>query len=141
MTEEPPAHHLSIDADLRDLDASKDAWVKADYDERLRLLETLRVNLVRLADRWVQAAASAKGLPEDSPLVGEEWTSGPWATVETIQHLTGTLTALRDGTDPLQGARVRTRSDGQVIVQVHPANHWEKLLISGCESEVWMEPG
>ena len=61
--------------------------------------------------------------------------------METIQHLTGTLTALRDGTDPLQGARVRTRSDGQVIVQVHPANHWEKLLISGCESEVWMEPG
>lgn len=143
MQEEQSAQtsHPDIDQALRDLSARKDAWVQADYGERLRLLETLRVNLIRLAEAWVQAATAAKGIPADSPLAGEEWTSGPWSTVETIQHLTGTLTALRDGTDPLQGARVRTRRDGQVIVQVHPSSHWEKLLISGCESEVWMEPG
>jgi aldehyde dehydrogenase (NAD(P)+) len=130
-----------IDAALRDLDASKDAWVEADYDERLRLLETLRVSIARMAAQWVKAALQAKGIPADSPIAGEEWTSGPWAFVEGVQHLKGTLTALRDGTDPLQGARVRSRRDGQVVVQVHPANHWEKLLVSGVEADIWMEPG
>jgi len=143
LEEEQPApvNTQAIDSALSELDAHKDAWAQASIDDRLRLLETLRVNLVRVAERWVGAAVKAKGIPEGSPLAGEEWTSGPWAFVEGVQHLKGTLAALRDGSDPLQGARVRTRPDGQVVVQVHPANHWESLLVNGVSAEVWMEPG
>lgn len=142
-TEEQPTsvNTQAIDRALEDLDARKDAWVRASFDERIRLLETLRVNIARLADRWVSAAVDAKGIGQGSSLAGEEWTSGPWALVEGVQTLKGTLAALRDGTDPLQGAQVRARKDGQVVVQVHPCNHWEKLLVNGVSAEVWMQPG
>lgn len=129
----------TLDQHLEDLAAGKDAWLAATFDERLTLLESLRANTDRLSTRWVEAALKAKRIPTDSSLAGEEWTSGPWALMEGIQHLTGTLKTARDGGDPLQGSRVRTRPNGQVVVQVHPANVWEKLLISGVEAEVWMQ--
>ncbi|MEM6995645.1 MAG: aldehyde dehydrogenase family protein [Myxococcota bacterium] len=130
----------TIDRHLAALDEHKDAWLNATFDTRLALLESLRANTARLAQRWVDAAVKAKGIDPGSPIAGEEWTSGPWALLEGIQHLTGTIKALRDGADLLQGATVRTRPDGQVVVRVHPANHWEKLLISGVEADVWMQP-
>lgn len=130
----------TLDQHLESLAANKDAWVTATFDERLKLLESLRVNTDRLAAKWVAAALGAKRIPTESSLAGEEWTSGPWALMEGIQHLTGTLKTARDDGDPLQGSRVRTRADGQVVVQVHPANVWERLLISGVEADVWMEP-
>lgn len=143
LTEETPAalNPTAVDRAVREVHATKDAWAAASLDERIRLLETLRVNTVRVAENWVAAAVRAKGIPQDSPIVGEEWMSGPWALLEGIQTLKGTLETLRDGGDLLQGARVRTRPTGQVVVQVHPANHWEKLLISGVEAEVWMQDG
>ncbi len=131
----------TLDRRLDALDESKAAWLEATLSERLELLESLRVNTDKLAAQWVQAALKAKGIASDSPIAGEEWTSGPWALMEGIQHLIGTLQALRDGDDLLQGSSVRTRPNGQVVVRVHPANIWEKLLLSGVEAEVWMEPG
>lgn len=130
----------TLDRRLDTLDEGKEAWLAATLSERLRLLESLRVNTDKLAAQWVEAALAAKGIAPDSPIAGEEWTSGPWALMEGIVHLTGTLQALRDGTDLLQGSSVRTRANGQVVVRVHPANIWEKLLLSGVEAEVWMEP-
>ncbi len=130
----------AIDRQVAELVDRKDAWLEASLDDQIRLLETLRVNTDRLAETWVEAAVKAKHIALPS-LAGEEWTSGPWALMEGIQHLRGTLEALRDDADLLQGSRVRTRPGGQVVVQVHPANVWERLLISGVEADVWMEPG
>ncbi len=130
----------TLDQRLQTLDEHKQAWLDATLSHRLRLLESLRDNTDRLSAQWVEAALKAKGIAPGSPIAGEEWTSGPWALMEGVQHLTGTLQALRDGSDPLQGARVRTRANGQVVVRVHPANIWEKLLLSGVEAEVWMDP-
>ena len=143
LTEEQPAvlDPTRVDTAVREVHATKDAWATAPTEERIALLETLRVHTLRVAEAWVAAAVEAKGIPADSPLTGEEWMSGPWALLEGIQTMKGTLEAWRDGADLLQGARVRTRADGQVAVQVHPANHWEKLLLSGVTAEVWMEAG
>lgn len=135
-----PLDPEAVDHAVREVAERKDAWAAAPTSERIALLETVRVGTVRVAEAWVAAAREAKGIPAGSPLVGEEWVSGPWATLEGVMTLKGTLTALEQGGDPLQGARVRERADGQTIVQVHPANIWEKLLISGVEAEVWMEP-
>ena len=131
--------HASMNDALARLAKHKDAWAKTDFARRLELLESLRAATDRHASQWVDAAARAKGVV-GTPWVGEEWVSGPWALLESVQHLTGTLKTLRDDGDPLQGSPVRTRADGQVVVQVHPANHWERLLISGVEADVWMQP-
>jgi aldehyde dehydrogenase (NAD(P)+) len=36
---------------------------------------------------------------------------------------------------------VRTRPDGQLVVEVFPQSAYDKLLLSGIRAEVWMEPG
>ena len=130
-----------VDTAVREVHAAKDAWATASLDERIELLETLRVNTLRVAEDWVAAAVRAKGIPVGAPVSGEEWVSGPWALMEGIQTMKGTLQALKDGRDIVQGGRVRTRPDGQLVVQVHPASHWEQLLLSGVTAEVWMERG
>ncbi|MEL6341745.1 MAG: aldehyde dehydrogenase family protein [Myxococcota bacterium] len=142
MTEEqhPPTTTDDLDRVVSELAEQKTTWMQSTLDERIQLLESLRVNTARLAEGWVDLAIKAKQLPEDSPLVGEEWTSGPWALLEGIQHLKGTLETLKAGGDPMQGATLRARADGQVIARVHPANRWEQLLINGVEAEVWMDP-
>ena len=129
-----------IDQSLRVLNDRKGPWVDLSIDDRISLLEGLLGETDRLADRWVDAACEAKGLAPDSPLAGEEWMSGPWAFLEQVEHLIGTLEALGNGTDPLQGVPVRTRPDGQVVVPVHPADPYEKVLLHGVEADVWMQP-
>ena len=53
----------------------------------------------------------------------------------------GTLTRLSTGADPLEGVRIRTRPDGQVVAGVFPANAYDRLLLNGYELDVWMQPG
>ena len=45
--------------------------------ERIQLLGQTKDEVWAVADKWVDAAASAKQIPVESPLVGEEWLSGP----------------------------------------------------------------
>jgi hypothetical protein len=88
----------------------------------------------------VAAAARAKGLPPDSPWVGEEWLSGPYSVLHALAALERTFVALAAGRSPLPGGRrIRTRPDGQVVVEVFPANGWDRLLVSGVRAEVWMD--
>jgi aldehyde dehydrogenase (NAD(P)+) len=133
--------HRAIDAALDELAAHADRWAAMPIPRMLQLLDTVRAATDRVAARWVEAATRAKGIPEGSPLVGEEWSSGPWALLAGVDHLSRTLRALHEGTDPLQGAKVRQRPDGQVIVEVHPADVFEDLLLNGVRAEVWMQPG
>ena len=119
----------AIDTALRELDGRKEVWRQTSIDERLALLDTLRVNTDREAQRWVDAAVEAKGIPKGSPLEGEEWMSGPLSLLIAVDHLGRTLRALRDGKDVLQGSPVRTRPDGQVVVRVFPGDRFESLLM------------
>ena len=85
MLHEDPSNALDtteVDAAVREVHAAKDAWATASLDERMELLETLRVNTLRVADDWVAAAVAAKGIPVGAPVSGEEWASGPWALME-----------------------------------------------------------
>ena len=45
------------------------------------------------------------------------------------------------GRPALPDGAVRTRADGQVVVDVFPATAYDALLLSGIQGEVWMEPG
>jgi len=130
-----------IDDALEALEQHKDEWAKLTISEIVDLLDTIRVNTDAHAERWVKDAIRAKGIPEGSPIVGEEWASGPWALVAGVDHLSRTLKALADGKDPLKGAKVRARPDGQTIVKVHPADIFEDLLLNGVTAEVWMQEG
>jgi aldehyde dehydrogenase (NAD(P)+) len=93
------------------------------------------------ATAWVQAASKVKGLPADSPLVGEEWLSGPYAVLTAVRALADSLLALEAGRSPVDGFRMNTAPGGRVSVEVLPHNIFDKLLLNGFTAEVWMLPG
>ena len=131
-----------LDSDLATLAAHKDEWARLPVPEKIRLLRAVRAGVARVADRWVAAAVRAKGIPAGSPWEGEEWLSGPYSLLFGIAALERTLERLARGASPVPSAgAVRTRPDGQVVVDVFPADTFDRILHSGVRAEVWMEPG
>jgi len=89
----------------------------------------------------VEIARGIKGLPEGSPLVGEEWISGPWAVLSFTGALAETLEKLENGSDVLDGLRFDKAPGNRVAIRVSPHGTFDQLLFSGFRTEVWLRPG
>lgn len=66
-----------IDQALEDLVEGEKTWASLSLAARRGLLDAVRALTVRHATEWVDAAVGIKQLDPASPLVGEEWMSGP----------------------------------------------------------------
>jgi aldehyde dehydrogenase (NAD(P)+) len=130
-----------IDAALARLDEGKDVWARLSISDRIALLRGIVQRTDAIAARWVDEATDAKGIPDGSPLAGEEWSSGPWALIAGADHLARTLEKIASGDDLLDGVPVRRGPAGRAVAEVHPADIWDRLLVNGVEAEVWMQPG
>jgi len=129
-----------LDVALQRLDASKTRWPAASTTERIALLKRVRAGVLDQAETWVDVALKLKALPVDSPLAGEEWSSGPWVMLTTVDLL---LETLSQADNPLfvEGFPTRTTRSDQLAVEVFPRTLFDRLLMSGVTAEVWMEPG
>lgn len=131
-----------LEESLAILQVHKDLWAGLPVRDKLTYLRGLREKSDQAAEQWVNASVFAKRIPAQSNLVGEEWTSGPWAMVHTLNGLIRTFEALAEGRSPLSRAGpIHTRPNGQVVVQVFPLDLYDRLLLSGVSAEVWMQPG
>ncbi|MHB8305747.1 MAG: aldehyde dehydrogenase family protein, partial [Vulcanimicrobiaceae bacterium] len=127
-----------LDRDLAVLAARKDSWAQLPIGTKLEYLSAVSRNTAALARSWALAAADAKHLSHSSPLVGEEWISGPWATLYAINRYIRTLEEIRQSGSPqLPRHRVRVRPGGQVVADVFPVTVYDRLLLSGIRAEVW----
>lgn len=132
----------TMDRAIARLQAQKQTWANLPVSKKIDYLRQMRPNIEKVADRWVAAAVQAKGIPAGSPIAGEEWTSGPWALLYAINRYIETLQSIaKTGYPDLKPSQVRTRPDGQVVVDVFPESIYDKLLLSGVHGEVWMQPG
>jgi acyl-CoA reductase-like NAD-dependent aldehyde dehydrogenase len=142
LSAKAPTPNAELDRAVARLNAEKDGWARLRIKDKAALLHDLARRTGEVASRWVEAALRAKGLPADSSLAGEEWTSGPWALMYGAKHYATSLEEIADqGTPRLKPGAVRTRPDGQVIVDVFPQGVYDALLLNGITAEVWMEPG
>ncbi len=132
---------ISIDAALKALDANKIRWARLPIATKIHLLEGIRKRVGAVARAWVEAAAAAKQIPPDSQLVGEEWTSGPFALAASAAATAETLRRIEAGIPVLDGLPIRTLPNGQVAVRVWPASAEDRFFLSGHTAEVWMRPG
>ncbi|MGV0582327.1 aldehyde dehydrogenase family protein [Mycobacteroides chelonae] len=131
-----------VDQALEDLTEGEKAWAKTSLADRLRLLADTRQRVIDNAQQWVQAAAfQIKKLDPESPLVGEEWISGPYAVAGAIASLIASLEQLQAGQSPLQDAEFGVTPGGRTTVSVLPLNIFDKLLLSGFSAELWLQPG
>jgi len=132
---------VTVDRALSDLAAKKDEWARLSIHRKLSYLESMRRAISAQAEEWVRISLTGKRIPDDSPLAGEEWISGPYAVLLLINSLTKSLQAVKDGADVLAGTRIRTRAGGQVVVEVFPGDIYDRLLLNGYRAEVWMQEG
>jgi aldehyde dehydrogenase (NAD(P)+) len=130
-----------IDTVLDEPRRGEAVWAEIGLAGRRELLDRIHAATAEKAEDWVRAAAAYKRLPADSPLIGEEWITGPYPVLTSLAALAATTRALEDGRSPVDSAAIRTVSGGRVAVRVHPASIWDRLLLNGFSAEVWMPPG
>jgi aldehyde dehydrogenase (NAD(P)+) len=135
------AEHAAVDAALADLAEGEKNWADLSLSERRKLLDKVHDLTVQHAADWVDAAVGIKGLDPKSPLVGEEWMSGPYSVATATAALSASLAKLEAGGSPLDGATFGTAPGNRTTVKVLPLNIFDKLLLSGFSAEVWLQPG
>ena len=136
----PQPGHGDLDRAVADLVAAKDAWARTSVAERIAILDSIRDGIMAVAEDWALTAARHKGIPAESPLVGEEWVSGPYALMAGCDALRHTL-ARMDGKRFLKDAPLRDLPTGQIAARVFPQSIFDRLLLSGVTADVWMQPG
>ena len=134
------AGESDLDARVARLAENKTRWARTPVSERIDILEQIRHCLMEVAEDWAETAAEKKQIPKGSPLVGEEWTSGPYALMTACNALKVTLSQL-DGKTFLDDLDVRSVRDEQIAIRVVPHTIWDRLLLSGVKADVWMKEG
>lgn len=137
----PSTSDPELERAVGDLRTNAEAWARRSVSAKIADLQNIIDATEQVAPTWVELAVSAKQIPAASPLVGEEWISGPWALVSGAVALADTLRRIDKGDDPLRGAGLRIRADGQLVIDVFPATIFDRLLLNGYHAEVWMQPG
>lgn len=123
---------------LRVLDSCKDKWAQLPVAERMQLLEAMKDGIMKVAKGWAETSARKKGLTPGTPVTGEEWIAGPYATMAGVNGLLHTLSQM-EGKRFIDHLPTRTLATGQLAVKVLPHTLWDHLLLSGISAEVWMQ--
>lgn len=129
-----------LDDMVGELAANKQKWARTSIAERIEILAQIKTAIMTVAEKWALTAAAKKQIPANSPLVGEEWISGPYALMSGCNAFMQTLSQM-DGKRFLKGLPVRELPNGQIAATVLPHSIWDHLLLSGVKAEVWMQPG
>ncbi|WP_405640198.1 aldehyde dehydrogenase family protein [Streptomyces uncialis] len=143
MTTSAPAADRLAEADraVADLVRGESAWAACGLARRRELLERVHTAAGEHAAAWVRAAAAYKRLPDDSPLTGEEWITGPYPVLTGTGALAASIRALEAGRSPVDAFTTRPAPGGRVAVRVLPHSVYDRLLLSGFSADVWMPPG
>jgi acyl-CoA reductase-like NAD-dependent aldehyde dehydrogenase len=136
-----PSTRDEMDAAVQTLQVHKDVWVALSVHERIAIVDELIKDFAAIAPRWVAACVQAKGIPEDSPAVGEEWAAGVWPVIKQLRLARQALVDIEAYGYPRIPGPVTTRPDGQVVAQVFPQTAYDRIFFMGVTAEVWMEPG
>jgi len=137
----PEQRSAALDTVLAELGRGEEVWAATPLARRRELLAQIHTLTGRHAQAWVDAGAQIKGLPSGSPLLGEEWLSGPYALLCSLAVLIDSLQALEQGGSPVDGYAFGRAPGNRVTVKGLPHSVYDRILLSGFTSEVWMPPG
>ncbi|MCY7403390.1 MAG: aldehyde dehydrogenase family protein [Cryobacterium sp.] len=135
------AYRTDLDRAIAELSAGSERWAQTTLVARADLLARTGVSVSGEAERWVAAAARAKGVEPSSTLIGEEWLTGPYGVLTALTALGRTLRSLAGERSPLFGRRFGRAPGGRVTVAVLPYRAYDGLLLHGFRAEAWLRPG
>lgn len=131
-----------LDQKITKLKDHKDEWARLSIREKIAMGRRLMERTREVGERQVAAAIKAKHIPEDSPLVGEEWLGGPLITIRTLRATLNSLEDIANGLSPqLKTNAVRTRKNGRLAVEVMPYDKWDPVLFKDFKAEIYMQEG
>ena len=126
---------------LSDLRRGAKQLVSMSTTERRELLQACVAGIERHWQAWVQAAWSAKRLPDGSPARAEDILTGPVATVRHLHLLHHTLGEIVQHGEPRLPGAVRS-FDGKVSAPVFPTRSlFDRLLFGPLTARVIMPNG
>ena len=85
------APSAAIDRAVETLAGLKHVWAELPVTRKTGYARGVLARTLAVAERQVAAAVKAKGIPPDSPLVGEEWLAGPVVTLRNLRLLIDSL--------------------------------------------------
>jgi len=128
-----------LDQAIASLRTAAPGWCATGVVERQRILEELRHTTLAAGPAWVAAAARAKGIAPGDALEAEDWGSGIATATRYLALLSTTLQDIAETGRPQPPA---IRTDGaRVVVDVLPAERFDRLLFQGFSAEAWLTPG
>ena len=136
----PPSTREEVDAAVAELRDHTKTWVDTPIAERITMLRQAMQDTLDAAPAWALAGAVHKGIDRDSPHMGEDWVSGPYAVIRNLRLLAETLEDIQATGRP-QPPGIRTRPDGQVVVDVYPTDWKDQVALPGFKGEVRITPG
>lgn len=130
-----------LDAAITSLHTGIEKWAGMSLAERAALIGATHEAIGRVAQRWTRTATDIKGIAPSSPLVGEEWLSGPYATLAGFGTVAHSLATMADGGSPLAGVKPKAVAGNRLAWPVLPLGIRESLLFNGFSAQVWTLPG
>jgi acyl-CoA reductase-like NAD-dependent aldehyde dehydrogenase len=135
-----PATPLTeVDAAIATLVERAPAWSQTSVRGRIELLDDLLAATLAAAPGWTLTAAQTKGLASDSPTMGEDWINGPVSVINGLRALRRTLLQIEEHGEP-QPPAMELAENGQVRVQVSPADFADRAMLPGISAEVRLQP-
>jgi aldehyde dehydrogenase (NAD(P)+) len=130
-----------IDFSIKKLQTAKNKWVLLPISKKIKKLKDLNKKIGENAQQWVDLSVKNKQIDTNSALVGEEWSTGPWAVISSVNAYIQTLNEIENGNLGNLIKGIQKRHDNQLKVQVFPSNFYETLLFNQIKGEVWMQKG
>lgn len=136
-----PTSRAELDQALQVVREHATAFARLALGKKLELLRATLEGVHRVSPAWVRAACRAKGLPEGTPLEGEEWLAGPVITIRNLRQLIASLEAVERGGRPPLGRGAERRAGGQLAVRVFPTGGHDAALFTGFRCDTHLLPG
>ncbi len=137
----PPATSPDeIDDALAALRAGAARWAETSVSARKKLLDELTATTSAAAGGWVSASsASARQAGPGAP-GADAWYVDVVPVLRNLVLLRRTLDDIDTKGAP-QPPRVTTRADGRVLVDVHPAQATDRVVLRGFDAQVLLRDG
>src|SRR3954468_19302136 len=91
----PPSSASRLDEAVARTREGADRLLGLSLDDRVTLARAMQAGYLAVARESVHAACAAKGIALDTPLEGEEWTTGPWMVVRHLRLIQQALLSLK----------------------------------------------
>jgi aldehyde dehydrogenase (NAD(P)+) len=138
----PPTEQGDLDRCVSRLRDHAREFARLPIEKKIALVEEVRRRIAGVAPEWVLAACRAKGIPDDLPVAGEEWVTGPALLVRNLRFTIRALDEIRTrGVPTLRDSWLRELPHGAVSARVTPYDGYDLPMFAGFTAETWLRPG